>query len=141
MVSVKKSQTLSKNSFWIQSPSLFAGTYGNIDAVPSMGAKSTSLTMINSNGSALANPGKIGAGVIIRNHHGQFTHVVAIPLGEGTNNYAEIEAARLGVQWCLANGITRIHLETDSILLINWLTENKDPPWALQIKIYQLKNL
>ncbi|XP_019262748.1 PREDICTED: uncharacterized protein LOC109240551 [Nicotiana attenuata] len=50
--------------------------------------------------------GQFGAGVIIRNHHGQFIHAMGIPLGEGTNNYAETEAARLGVQWCLANGIT-----------------------------------
>lgn len=68
----------------------------------------------------MTNPGKIGGGVIIRNQNGHFIHAMAIPLGEGTNNYAETEAARIGVQWCLDSGFPRIHLEADSALLVNW---------------------
>lgn len=90
---------------------------------------------INSDGSAMTNPGKIGGGVIIRDHHGNFIHAMAFPLGEGTNNYAETEAARIGVQWCLDNGIPRVHLEADSALLVKWLTEENDSPWSLQEKI------
>ncbi|XP_009617848.1 uncharacterized protein [Nicotiana tomentosiformis] len=63
---------------------------------------------INSDGSELTNPGKIGAGVIIRDHNCAFIHAIAAPLGEGTNNFAEIEAALLGIQWCLNNGFTKV---------------------------------
>lgn len=46
---------------------------------------------IKSDGSALSNPGKIGAGTIIRDQHGNFIHAIATPLGEGTNNQAELK--------------------------------------------------
>ncbi|OIT08132.1 hypothetical protein A4A49_15874 [Nicotiana attenuata] len=78
---------------------------------------------VNSDGSSLINPGRIGAGLIIRDHNSGFIHAMAAPLGEGTNNIAETEAAFLGIQWCLNNGFTMIHLESDSALLIQWLTQ------------------
>ncbi|OIT20574.1 hypothetical protein A4A49_59603, partial [Nicotiana attenuata] len=78
---------------------------------------------------------------IIRNQNGHFIHAMAIPLGEGINNYAETEAARIGVQWCLDNGFPRIQLEADSALLVRWLTEKNEPPWALTEKISQLRLL
>lgn len=52
---------------------------------------------INSDGSALSNPGRIGAGIIVRDSQGSFTHAIASPLGEGTNNLVEIEAEIIGV--------------------------------------------
>lgn len=76
----------------------------------------------------MTNPGKIGGDVIIRDHHGQFIHAMTIPLGQGTNNYVETKVARIGVQWCLVNGIPKIHLEADSTLLVRWLTEDNDSP-------------
>ncbi|OIT21109.1 putative ribonuclease h protein [Nicotiana attenuata] len=96
---------------------------------------------VNSDGSAMINPGKIGGGVIIRDQQGHFIHAMAFPLGEGTNNYAETEAARIGVQWCLDNGIPRVHLEADSALLVRWLTEDNDSPWILKEKISHLRLL
>ncbi|XP_019235632.1 PREDICTED: uncharacterized protein LOC109215963 [Nicotiana attenuata] len=96
---------------------------------------------INSDGSAMTNPGKIGGGVIIRDQQGHFIHAMTFPLGEGTNNYAETEAARIGVQWCLDNGIPRVHLEADFALLVRWLTEDNDSPWVLKQKISHLRLL
>ncbi|XP_075100362.1 uncharacterized protein LOC142176453 [Nicotiana tabacum] len=80
----------------------------------------TDFVKVNSDGSALNNPGKIGVGVIIRDSEGHFIHAIASPLGEGSNNLVETQAAVLGMQWCLANDITKIHLEADSALLIHW---------------------
>ncbi|OIT33355.1 PREDICTED: uncharacterized protein LOC109206109 [Nicotiana attenuata] len=94
---------------------------------------------INSDGNALSNPGKIGVGTIIRDQHGNFIHAMATPLGEGTNNQAE--AAIVGVQWCLENGYTKTHLKVDSALLINWINNNSEPPWSLQMLIQKLKDL
>ncbi|KAK4706537.1 hypothetical protein R3W88_033904 [Solanum pinnatisectum] len=47
---------------------------------------------LNTDGSALHNPGKIGGGGILRNEHGDMIYAFAIPLGEGTNNQAEVQA-------------------------------------------------
>lgn len=44
---------------------------------------------INTNGSAMTNPMKIGGGGIIRNHLGEFLQAIACPLGEDTNNLAK----------------------------------------------------
>nr|XP_016482074.1 PREDICTED: uncharacterized protein LOC107802997 [Nicotiana tabacum] len=74
---------------------------------------------INSDGSALTNPGKIGVEAIIRDHRGTFIHALAGPMGKGTNNQAEIKVAIIGITWCLDNGYTKVHLESDSALLIH----------------------
>ncbi|KAK4707366.1 hypothetical protein R3W88_033055 [Solanum pinnatisectum] len=47
----------------------------------------------------LANFG-IGAGGIIRNQNGELILAFSTPLGQGTNNQAEVEAAILGLSWC-----------------------------------------
>ncbi|XP_019254091.1 PREDICTED: uncharacterized protein LOC109232860 [Nicotiana attenuata] len=96
---------------------------------------------ITSDGTALSNLGKIRAGTIIRDQHGNFIHAMATPLGEGTNNQAETEAAIIGVQWCLENGYTKEHLEVDSALLITWINSTSEPPWSLQMFIQKLKDL
>nr|XP_033513345.1 uncharacterized protein LOC117278019 [Nicotiana tomentosiformis] len=94
---------------------------------------------VNSDGSALNNPGKIGVGVIIR---GRPLHTCySSPLGEGSNNLAKTQAVVLGMQWCLVNGITKIHLEADSALLIHWLNHTSAPPWNLDTGLQNLKEL
>ncbi|XP_009595625.1 uncharacterized protein [Nicotiana tomentosiformis] len=96
---------------------------------------------INTDGSALTNSGLTGAGVIIRGSYGEFILALTCPLGEGTNNSAETKAAILGVQWCIANGFTKIHLEADSSLLSHWLNNDGEPPWTLQIQVQKLQSL
>lgn len=54
----------------------------------------TNEVKINFNGSALDNQGKIGVGGIIRDSQGDLIYAYATPLGHGTNNLAEIEAAQ-----------------------------------------------
>ncbi|WMV08885.1 hypothetical protein MTR67_002270 [Solanum verrucosum] len=61
----------------------------------------TNVFKINSDGSALDNPGKMGAGGIVRDAQGDLIYAYATPLGHGTNNQAEIEAA----QWDLYLGV------------------------------------
>lgn len=79
--------------------------------------------------------------MIIRDHNCAFIHAIAAPLGEGSNNIAEIEAAFLGLQWCLNNGFSKVHLESDSSLLIQWLTNGKNFLWSLKMKLQQLLDL
>ncbi|XP_015160629.1 uncharacterized protein [Solanum tuberosum] len=52
---------------------------------------------INSDGSALNNPGRLGAGGILRDQEVEMLLAFATPLGERTNNKAELEAAIFGM--------------------------------------------
>ncbi|KAK4707377.1 hypothetical protein R3W88_033066 [Solanum pinnatisectum] len=63
---------------------------------------------INTDGSALDNLGKIGAGGILRDHTGRMLLAFATPLGEGTNIQAEVEAAFFGLSWSLEMGCRSI---------------------------------
>lgn len=96
---------------------------------------------LNTDGSALENPGNIGAGGVLRDHRGNFIYAFAIPLGIGTNNQAEVRAAICGLTWCIQNGYNRIILEVDSELLTKWLLHNINPPWSVQEDIAALQNL
>ncbi|XP_059289514.1 uncharacterized protein LOC132043044 [Lycium ferocissimum] len=93
---------------------------------------------INTDGSALDNPGRIGAGGIVRNDLGNLIFAFATPLGYGTNNQAEIEAAYLGLKWAKENGQHHIVLEVDSELLIRWIKQQAKPPWNLFQSILKL---
>ncbi|WMV32827.1 hypothetical protein MTR67_026212 [Solanum verrucosum] len=53
---------------------------------------------LNTDGSALHNPGKIGGGGNLRDEQGIIIFAFAIPLGEGTNNQAEVVAPPWKIQ-------------------------------------------
>ena len=69
---------------------------------------------INTNRSALTNPGKIGAGGIIRDKEGKLVMAFSTSPGEGSNNKADIEAALFGLTWAVELGFRNILLELDS---------------------------
>uniref|UniRef100_M1DEJ8 RNase H family protein n=2 Tax=Solanum tuberosum TaxID=4113 RepID=M1DEJ8_SOLTU len=77
---------------------------------------------LNTDSSTLNNPGKIGGGGILRDDQGNMVYAYAIPVGFGTNNKAEIQAAIHGVTWCMQHGYRKIILEVDSELLSNGST-------------------
>ncbi|KAK4344256.1 hypothetical protein RND71_037350 [Anisodus tanguticus] len=62
------------------------------------------IAKLNTDGSSFGNPGKIGAGGILRDSYGELIYAFAASLGDGTNNQAELEAACIGLSWCIANG-------------------------------------
>ncbi|KAH0702354.1 hypothetical protein KY290_017641 [Solanum tuberosum] len=99
------------------------------------------LLKLNTDGSALSNPGQIGGGGILRDHLGRMIYAFAIPLGTGTNNQAELQAASHGIFWCIQHGYKKIHLEVDSKLVIKWLSKQLTLPWNLQQYIRELQHL
>ncbi|WMV41201.1 hypothetical protein MTR67_034586 [Solanum verrucosum] len=99
----------------------------------------TNVVKINSDGSALDNPGKIGAGGIVRDAQGDLIYAYATPLGHGTNNQADIEAAQWGLSWCLNNGFNQVIFEEDSVLVVHWIKQEVAPPWNLQHTVANLK--
>ncbi|XP_049399716.1 uncharacterized protein LOC125863741 [Solanum stenotomum] len=96
---------------------------------------------INTDGSALNNPGRIGAGGILRDQMGAMLLAFATPLGEGTNNQAEIGAAFFGMTWVLQLGYKKVVLEVDSQLLVDWITQKTRPPWNISTQLQQLQEL
>ncbi|XP_055826390.1 uncharacterized protein LOC129894767 [Solanum dulcamara] len=100
-----------------------------------------SIVKLNTDGSALDNPGKIGAGGILRDHKGNLIYAFATPLGHGTNNQAEVQAATMGILWCLQHGYSRVVLEVDSKLLTMWLKQDIKPSWSIHKYMEELQNL
>lgn len=85
---------------------------------------------LNSDGSSLTD-GSMGAGGIIRNNEGKFLFAYATPLGDGSNNKAEVEAAVFGIDWCIQLGYTKVILEVDSELLYKWVNQLSNSPWHM----------
>ncbi|KAH0695103.1 hypothetical protein KY285_022200 [Solanum tuberosum] len=85
---------------------------------------------LNTDGSALHNPGKIGGGGILRDDQGVIIYAFAVPFGEGTNNQVEVQAACYGLNWCIQHGYNNILLEVDSELLTKWLLQ-VSIPWRM----------
>jgi len=96
---------------------------------------------LNTDGSALCNPGRMGAGGIIRDHNGEMVLAFATPLREGTNNQAEIGAAIFGLTWAVQSGHRNVALEVDSQLLMHWIALKAKPPWSVNTQIQQLQQL
>ncbi|KAK4707184.1 hypothetical protein R3W88_033257 [Solanum pinnatisectum] len=58
----------------------------------------------------------------------------ATPLGEGTNNQAELESAIFGMTWSLELGYKKIILEVDSQLVVDWIMNKNNPQWSISLK-------
>ncbi|XP_055824345.1 uncharacterized protein LOC129892829 [Solanum dulcamara] len=99
------------------------------------------LVKLNTDGSALDNPGRIGIGGILRDHRGKLIYAFAAPLGFSSNNQAEVQAIVLGITWCIQHGYSKILLEVDSKLLIKWLRQEFKPPWSIRDYINELQDL
>ncbi|KAK6803132.1 hypothetical protein RDI58_000916 [Solanum bulbocastanum] len=96
---------------------------------------------LNTDGSAQGNPGNIGAGGILRDQKGNIIFAFAAPLGQGTNNLAEVEAAIFGLKWCAQLKNNKVILEVDSQLLVHWLTKTAATPWQLDSQVQQLQQI
>ncbi|XP_069145909.1 uncharacterized protein [Solanum lycopersicum] len=96
---------------------------------------------INTDGSALTNEGKIGAGGIIRDKEGKMIMAFSTPLGEGSNNQAEIEAALFGLTWAFELGFKNILLDLDSLLVVQWISNKIAPPWNLTNQLERLQQI
>ncbi|MEK6975718.1 MAG: ribonuclease HI family protein [Candidatus Thermoplasmatota archaeon] len=71
-------------------------------------------------GACLGNPGPMGAGAVV--DCGGKRKTLAKPLGHGTNNVAEYEAAIAGLSLAIAMGATSATLHGDSQLVLRQLS-------------------
>ena len=96
---------------------------------------------LNTDGSVLSNPGKIWAGGILGDSNGRLNFAFSVPLGDGTNNQAEVEAATFGIAWCVHLKYTKVILEVNSQLLVDSFLHKTVAPWNISTHIQKLRNL
>lgn len=73
---------------------------------------------INIDGASLGNPGKAGAGVVIRNGQGEILEKFGRYLGQTTNNVAEYKSLILALEKALFYHAERVVILSDSLLLV-----------------------
>jgi len=78
--------------------------------------------IINSDGASRGNPGPAAIGVVLRDVEGNVLDEIAECIGRATNNVAEYEAVRAGLERALALGAQSVHVRADSELSIRQLT-------------------
>lgn len=81
-------------------------------------------SVLRFDGGSRGNPGKAGCGFVIYNSATDDTKIIEgwQYLGDkNTNNYAEYYGIILGLQEALSKGLKNLHIEGDSLLVINQL--------------------
>jgi ribonuclease HI len=72
-------------------------------------------------GAARGNPGPAGCGAFLRDPEGATRKKLCRYLGTTTNNVAEYEGLLMGLQSALDMGAKRVHIESDSELMVKQL--------------------
>lgn len=88
-----------------------------------------SSAIIYSDGGSRGNPGPSAAGFVIMNTHEDVIHQGGMYLGITTNNQAEYQGVRIGLEKALELGVKSVDFRIDSMLVVNQLNG-----------IYQIKN-
>ncbi|CAA6658045.1 unnamed protein product [Spirodela intermedia] len=87
--------------------------------------------IIEFDGASKGNPGRAGAGAVIRSEDGTVIYRLREGLGVATNNVAEYRAMILGMRCALKKGFKQIRIQGDSKLVCNqlsgvWRTRHKN---------------
>lgn len=69
-------------------------------------------------GGARGNPGPAGWGALIQTEDGTVEAELSGFIGNATNNVAEYSGLIEALKWCLAEGATKVHVRSDSLLLV-----------------------
>jgi probable phosphoglycerate mutase len=69
-------------------------------------------------GGARGNPGPAGYGVHVVDDHGNTVAEIYEGIGYATNNVAEYRGLLAALEWSIAHGHTRVHIKSDSLLLV-----------------------
>ena len=78
----------------------------------------------NVDGGARGNPGSAGWGAIIKDEHGQVLAELYAGIGVNTNNVAEYAGLIAALEWALAHGHGRVHIKSDSQLIVEQMLGN-----------------
>ena len=80
------------------------------------------LWQLFTDGASRGNPGPAGAGFVLLDPQGEVAAEKAVPLGRATNNIAEYEALRLGLEEALGHGASRLQVRLDSQLVVRQIS-------------------
>jgi ribonuclease HI len=75
-------------------------------------------------GGARGNPGPAGYGVRIERPDGTLIEELSESIGIATNNVAEYRALIAALEWAKAHGYRRVHVRSDSLLLVQQMLGN-----------------
>ncbi|XP_058111714.1 uncharacterized protein LOC131255033 [Magnolia sinica] len=89
----------------------------------------------------MGNPGNSGGGSICRDDRGGFLFAFASAYGVGSNVNAELKAIYDGMEKCLASGLLRVVVESDSQLVVNFLSGSLSPGWKWGYWIARINRL
>ncbi|KAH0776481.1 hypothetical protein KY290_007892 [Solanum tuberosum] len=96
---------------------------------------------LNVDGCCKGNPGEPAGGGILRDHNGDMRMAFYSYYGILTNNNAEINALLKGLQWCVANHLDNVIIETDSKTLVNWIKSTSKGTWTIRSELEKIINL
>ena len=83
---------------------------------------------LNSDGSSLGNPSRVGGGGIIRNSRGEWVSGYAHAIGHTSSVATELWAFRDGINLCSALNLTNVIFELDAKLVVNLVQKGRDGP-------------
>jgi ribonuclease HI len=75
-------------------------------------------------GGARGNPGPAGYGVHVVDDDGNVLAELYEGIGIATNNLAEYRGLLAALEWALAHGHKRVHIKSDSLLLVQQINGN-----------------
>lgn len=96
-----------------------------------------SALVANVDGGARGNPGSAGYGAIIRDHSGDVLAELYEGIGIATNNVAEYRGLIAALEWALAHGHRRLHVRSDSQLIVQQMLGNYRVKHEGLIPLYQ----
>ncbi|XP_027122034.2 uncharacterized protein [Coffea arabica] len=94
---------------------------------------------LNVNGCSRGNPGRSGGGGLFRDSEGRFLLGFSCSFGEATSLQAELKALLFGVRLGVSRGLVRLHLESDSMVLVRIIQGKVRCPWRLQKELRELQ--
>ena len=97
---------------------------GAAPALPFEDNRATGPIVAYIDGGARGNPGPAGFGVRIEQHDGTLIEEFAESIGVATNNVAEYRALLAALEWAKRGGHDRLHLRSDSLLLVQQMLGN-----------------
>lgn len=89
-------------------------------------------------GACSGNPGPMGAGIILKSDKGHYKEL-SIPLGQGTNNRAELLALKMALEQLKIPG-SEVTVYTDSALVVGIFSQNWKAKTNLDI-VEEIKKL
>jgi probable phosphoglycerate mutase len=78
----------------------------------------------NVDGGARGNPGSAGYGAIIKDEEGHVLAELYAGIGINTNNVAEYQGLIAALEWTASHGHTRLHVKSDSLLIVQQMLGN-----------------